>query len=114
MKPLNRKTEYPTRFNRVRLYTAVVLTGIVVLLMSGQGQARLKDLANSMLSATFPESVQNQYERGCHLLNDHSTIELHHRLNYIEAPDLESLQSLLESAHLRIDHSDSDNPQCLH
>lgn len=119
MKPLNRKTELPTPVNRVRLYTAVTSIGFGVILMSGQGQARLKDLANSIISPTFPEKAQNQYKRGCHLLNEHSTIELHHRHGHAKAPDLDSLQSWLESAYLQVnhpdhrdDHSDSNNPQC--
>lgn len=90
-----------------------------MILMSGQGQARLKDLANSILSPTFPENAENQYKRGCHLLNEHSTIELHYRNGYAKASDLDSLQSWLESAYLQVHHpdhrdyhSDSGNAQC--
>ena len=108
-KPLDRKTEYPARPNRALLYTAIASTGIAVILMSGEGKAHLKNLANSILSSTFPEEPGNKHKHGCHLLSEHTAIELHQRLSHVEDADLDLLQLWLESAHLRESYPNHQN-----
>ena len=109
MKPHHRKKRHPTRLIGVRHYAAVASTGVLVILMSGQGQAHLKSLADSVFNPTSPTKVENQYQQGCHLLDEYSAIQLRHKHSHTQASDLVSLQSWLETARSRVSHPDHRN-----